>query len=76
MAAQRLSIFACLTRGVRNASLPPPALGKRSHGGLACPGIAVRGRAMLVLPKFHEKKGPLAVQAAQQLQTGDLQEDQ
>jgi hypothetical protein len=35
MAAQRPSIFACLTRSVRNASLPSPALGEGGHRGLA-----------------------------------------
>jgi cold shock protein len=49
MAAQRPSIFACLTRSVRNASLPPPALGKRSHGGLARRSIAVRRRAIFMV---------------------------
>src|SRR6516164_48759 len=35
MAAQRPSIFACLTHSVRNASLPSPALGEGGHRGLA-----------------------------------------
>jgi hypothetical protein len=33
MAAQRPSIFACLTRRVRNVSVPPPALGECRHCG-------------------------------------------
>src|SRR5262249_26444115 len=35
MAAQRPSIFACLTRSVSNASLPSPALGEGGHRGFA-----------------------------------------
>jgi hypothetical protein len=35
MAAQRPSIFACLTRSVRNASLPPPAFREPRHRCLA-----------------------------------------
>jgi|SRR5215467_13315428 len=35
MAAQRPSIFACLTRSVRNASIAAPPLRERCHGSLA-----------------------------------------
>ena len=43
--AQRPSIFACLTRSVRNASIASPALRERCHGGLARRLVAVRWRA-------------------------------
>ena len=49
MAAQRPSIFACLTQSARSASLPPPALRERSHGVLASRGVAVRGRAVFMV---------------------------
>jgi hypothetical protein len=41
MAVQRPSIFACSS--VRNASLPSPAFGERSHRSLARLGVPARG---------------------------------
>jgi cold shock CspA family protein len=46
MAAQRPSIFACLTR--RMPRLSSPALRERCHGGLAGGRIAVRWRTVLM----------------------------
>jgi cold shock protein len=50
MAAQRPSIFARLTN-IRNASLPSPVLGEGRHRGLSGGRIAVRRRAILMVPE-------------------------
>ena len=66
MAAQRPSIFACLTQSARSASLPPPAIRERSHGVLASRGVAVRGRAVFMVAEgerphlLHQKDSALA----------------
>jgi hypothetical protein len=57
MAAQRPSIFACLT-SVRNASLPSPALRECCHGGLARRGISVCRPAVAVIAEGDRLTGP------------------